>query len=254
MKGTPATRTGARVPAKPRSAPHIDFPAMAGRSPALPLGRLDARLPSAITTRSGGGRSPTTAASTRGWCWRDSSPGLSWLTILRKRESFRAAFANFDIEAVARFGDRDVERLLTDAGIVRHRGKIEATIANAKAAAALDVPLAELVWSYAPTGRRRAPRDAGRAARGHARVDRPLQGAEAARLSLRRTDHRLRGDAGLRDRQRPPRRLLGPRGGRARATRSPLSRRGTPGRPGAERATAWVSARAAPACSSGTRR
>jgi DNA-3-methyladenine glycosylase I len=84
--------------------------------------------------------------------------GLSWLTILRKRENFRAAFAGFDIDTVAGFGDRDVARLLADAGIVRHRGKIEAAIANAKAAAALDTPLAELVWSFAPDGRRRAPR------------------------------------------------------------------------------------------------
>jgi DNA-3-methyladenine glycosylase I len=87
--------------------------------------------------------------------------GLSWLTILRKREAFRAAFAGFEIEAVARFGARDVKRLLGDAGIVRHRGKIEAAIANAKAAAALDVPLAELVWSYAPRGRRPVPRKLG---------------------------------------------------------------------------------------------
>ena len=84
--------------------------------------------------------------------------GLSWLTILRKRENFRAAFAGFEIEAVARFGERDVARLLGDAGIVRHRGKIEAAIANARAAVALDVPLAELVWSFAPPRRRRAPR------------------------------------------------------------------------------------------------
>jgi DNA-3-methyladenine glycosylase I len=84
--------------------------------------------------------------------------GLSWLTILRKREAFRAAFANFEIERVARFGKRDVTRLLNDAGIVRHRGKIEAAIANAKAAAALDVPLSKLVWSFAPGRRRRAPR------------------------------------------------------------------------------------------------
>jgi DNA-3-methyladenine glycosylase I len=83
--------------------------------------------------------------------------GLSWLTILRKRENFRAAFANFEIERVAGFGERDVERLLGDAGIVRHRGKIEAAIDNARAAAALDTPLAELVWSFAPA-RRRAPR------------------------------------------------------------------------------------------------
>jgi DNA-3-methyladenine glycosylase I len=84
--------------------------------------------------------------------------GLSWLTILRKREGFRAAFAGFEIEAVARFGKRDVRRLLSDTAIVRHRGKIEAAIANAKAAAALEAGLAELVWSYAPGGRRAAPR------------------------------------------------------------------------------------------------
>ncbi len=84
--------------------------------------------------------------------------GLSWLTILRKRENFRAAFADFEIERVARFGERDVERLLGDAGIVRHRGKIEAAVNNAKAAAALDTPLAELIWSFAPAKRRRAPR------------------------------------------------------------------------------------------------
>jgi DNA-3-methyladenine glycosylase I len=87
--------------------------------------------------------------------------GLSWLTILRKRENFRAAFAGFDIETVAGFGERDVARLLADAGIVRHRGKIEAAIANAVAARAMHADgesLAELIWSYAPSGRRRAPR------------------------------------------------------------------------------------------------
>jgi DNA-3-methyladenine glycosylase I len=90
--------------------------------------------------------------------------GLSWLTILRKRENFRAAFADFDIETVARFGQRDVARLLADAGIVRHRGKIEAAIANAVAARAMHADgesLAELIWSYAPSGRRRAPRSLG---------------------------------------------------------------------------------------------
>jgi DNA-3-methyladenine glycosylase I len=87
--------------------------------------------------------------------------GLSWLTILRKRENFRAAFAGFDIDAVARFGDGDVARLLADAGIVRHRGKIEAAIANAVAARAMRADgesLAELIWSYSRSGRRRAPR------------------------------------------------------------------------------------------------
>ena len=84
--------------------------------------------------------------------------GLSWLTILRKRDNFRAAFENFEIDRVAGFGERDVNRLLGDAGIVRHRGKIEAAIANAKAASELDVPLSELLWSFAPSRRRRAPR------------------------------------------------------------------------------------------------
>ena len=80
--------------------------------------------------------------------------GLSWLTILRKREAFRAAFEGFDPEVVARFGERDVERLLQDASIVRHRGKIEATIANARATIGLrsESPLHELFWSYAPEG------------------------------------------------------------------------------------------------------
>jgi DNA-3-methyladenine glycosylase I len=76
--------------------------------------------------------------------------GLSWLTILRKREAFRTAFAGFEIERVAAFGDDDVARLLADAGIVRNRAKIEAAIQNARATAALDVPLGELLWSFAP--------------------------------------------------------------------------------------------------------
>ena len=83
--------------------------------------------------------------------------GLSWLAILRKRENFRAAFAGFRIEAVARFGIRDVTRLMADAGIVRNRAKIEAALANARAAADLDGGLGQLVWSFAPSGRRRAP-------------------------------------------------------------------------------------------------
>lgn len=81
--------------------------------------------------------------------------GLSWRTILAKRENFRAAFAGFRIEEVAAYGPDDVERLLQDAGIVRHRGKIEAVINNAQRAAemrATEGPgaLTELVWSYQP--------------------------------------------------------------------------------------------------------
>ena len=76
--------------------------------------------------------------------------GLSWLTILRKRESFRTAFAGFSIARVADFGEDDVERLLGDAGIVRHRGKIEATIGNAGAALELSEGLSDFVWAFAP--------------------------------------------------------------------------------------------------------
>jgi DNA-3-methyladenine glycosylase I len=83
--------------------------------------------------------------------------GLSWLTILRKRENFRSAFDGFDVDRVARYGDRDVTRLMADAGIVRNRAKIDATIANARAAAALDVDLSDLLWSFAPSGARARP-------------------------------------------------------------------------------------------------
>jgi DNA-3-methyladenine glycosylase I len=78
--------------------------------------------------------------------------GLSWATILRKRPAFRAAFADFDADRVAGFGDADVERLLGDAGIVRNRRKIEATIGNARATVALraDGGLVDLVWSFRP--------------------------------------------------------------------------------------------------------
>jgi len=93
-------------------------------------------------------------------CLEGFQCGMSWLTIFRKRDNFRVAFAEFDPAAVARFGQRDVKRLLNDAGIVRNRGKIEAAIANALAT--LDVQesegsLAALVWRYAPTAHRKAP-------------------------------------------------------------------------------------------------
>jgi DNA-3-methyladenine glycosylase I len=93
-------------------------------------------------------------------CLEGFQSGLSWLTILRKRENFRSAFARFDPETVARFGSRDIARLLKDAGIVRHRGKIEAAIANARGTLALreaGTPLEELVWQHRPK-RKKAPR------------------------------------------------------------------------------------------------
>src|SRR6058998_1427426 len=78
--------------------------------------------------------------------------GLSWITILRKREGYRAAFAGFDVERVARFRARDVERLLKDSGIVRNRAKIEATIGNAKATLALGEPLDAYLWALVDGG------------------------------------------------------------------------------------------------------
>jgi DNA-3-methyladenine glycosylase I len=91
-------------------------------------------------------------------CLEAFQSGLSWLTILRKRENFRKAFAGFSIRAVAAFTDADVARLLADAGIVRNRAKINAAITNARAALELGEGLSDLVWSYAETEPRPAPR------------------------------------------------------------------------------------------------
>jgi DNA-3-methyladenine glycosylase I len=86
-------------------------------------------------------------------CLEGFQSGLSWLTILRKREAFRAAFAGFDFNRVAGFDERDIERLLSDAGIIRHRGKIEATINNAGRAVEMvetEGSIAAFVWAYEP--------------------------------------------------------------------------------------------------------
>ncbi len=87
-------------------------------------------------------------------CLEGFQSGLSWITILRKREGFRKAFANFDAATVGEFDDVDVERLLADAGIVRHRGKIEATINNARVLTGMhknDESLGSLLWSFEPS-------------------------------------------------------------------------------------------------------
>ena len=89
-------------------------------------------------------------------CLEGFQAGLSWITILRKRDAFREAFAGFDIATVARFGVADVTRLLADPGIVRHRGKITATIANAQCVEAMHAQgtsLTEVVWTHAPLPR-----------------------------------------------------------------------------------------------------
>jgi len=121
-------------------------------------------------------------------CLEGFQSGLSWLTILRKRPAFREAFAGFDPDRVAGFGEGDVERLLGDAGIVRHRGKIEAAIGNAKATVALretGEPLDELFWSHAPA-HRPAPRSL-------ADLPATVPESEALAGALRRTGFRFVG-------------------------------------------------------------
>ncbi len=94
-------------------------------------------------------------------CLEGFQSGLSWLTILRKRENFRAAFAGFDFHQVARFGDEEIARCLADAGIIRHRGKIVSTINNARRAVDLQAEFGSLsryFWSYEPDASERPPR------------------------------------------------------------------------------------------------
>jgi DNA-3-methyladenine glycosylase I len=121
-------------------------------------------------------------------CLEGFQSGLSWLTILRKREAFRAAFAGFEPDAVARFGAGDVERLLGDAGIVRNRAKIEATIANARATIDLrdaGTPLHEIVWAHRP--------QAGPAPTSFADVPAQIPEAAALAKALKRAGFRFLG-------------------------------------------------------------
>ena len=139
--------------------------------------------------------------------------GLSWLTILRKRPAFRAAFADFDVAAVAAFGDDDRERLLADAGIVRNRLKVEAAIANARAALPVieeHGSLAAFFWRFRPETHA-APRRARRLRLPSPESAGAREGAQEARLPLRRADDRLLAHAGGRHRERPRRRMLHPR-------------------------------------------
>ena len=146
-------------------------------------------------------------------CLEGFQAGLSWLTILNKRDAFRRAFAGFDAERVARFGARDVTRLLADAGIVRHRGKIESAIGNAKRALALRDEfgsLAAYAWRFEPTARgrpKRVPRGQPARARLAGRGAGDVEGPQTARLELRRPDHGPCIHAGDGARQRSPRRL-----------------------------------------------
>ncbi|WP_295123747.1 DNA-3-methyladenine glycosylase I [uncultured Leifsonia sp.] len=94
-------------------------------------------------------------------CLEGFQAGLSWITILRRRPAFREVFHGFDPTRVATMTEDDVQRLLGDERIIRHRGKIEATISNARATLALDVPLEVLMWGFAPAGPRERPREWG---------------------------------------------------------------------------------------------
>ncbi len=149
-------------------------------------------------------------------CLEGFQSGLSWLTILRKRENFRAAFAGFDPAAVARFDEADVTRLLGDAGIVRHGGKIRSTINNAASRPRADrrVRLAGAVLLAARHVRRPC---AGRDPGADPHVHGVVEATQEARLVVRRAHHRVRVHAGDGARQRSCRRLLGARSRRALA-------------------------------------
>ena len=130
--------------------------------------------------------------------------GLSWLIILRKRDNFRSAFAGSDVERIARYTERDVERLMADPGIVRNRSKIDATISNARTVADLadeGVDLGELLWSFAPPDRVTRARPAGLSDVESVtrRIHGDGQGTQAPRFSIRRPDNGIRVDAGHRN-------------------------------------------------------
>ncbi len=133
--------------------------------------------------------------------------GLSWSTILNKRENFRHAFDHFDAEKVAAYDDQKCAELMADAGIVRNRLKIRATIANARALLALDGTSLEEIVLVLRARRPATTADAGTGAGHLNRVQSTGEGSQAARVRVRRTDHRARADGGHRDRRHPSRRL-----------------------------------------------
>ena len=135
-------------------------------------------------------------------CLEGFQSGLSWITILRKRENFRAAFDGFDFHKIANYGDADIERLVADAGIVRHRGKIVSTINNAKRAIALQQEkgsLSAYFWSFKPEPHElpetfdHATLIANPTAPASVRLS---KGSEKARMEFRRADNLLRFHAG----------------------------------------------------------
>ena len=135
--------------------------------------------------------------------------GLSWLTILRKREGYRAAFDDFDVAKVARYTPKKVEQLLADPGIVRNRLKVESTVNNAQRILELDVPFSELLWSFVggepKVNRWKTTREIPAETVG---VEGDVEGAEAARLPIRRPDNLLLPHAVGGPRERPHGRVL----------------------------------------------
>ena len=163
-------------------------------------------------------------------CLEGFQAGLSWLTILRKRENFRMAFDGFDFERVAGYTERDVARLLADAGIVRHRQKIESTINNAKRAIELRDEygsLAGYFWGFEPDTGQRPPSARHRHPDCHAvhrDIQAPVQGFEAARLDLRRADDGVCLHAGDGPGERSRGRMLRPGPGRGQTRRARSAR------------------------------
>ncbi len=139
--------------------------------------------------------------------------GLSWITILKKRENYRKAFANFRSEKIARYGAREVKRLLADPGIVRNRLKIAATIQNAQAFLKCRRSSAASTLSLDFVGgkpKQNRWRSSGAGAGPHRRIRRHEPGPAAARIQVRRLDHLLRLHAGDRHGERSPRHLSAP--------------------------------------------
>ncbi len=227
-------------------------PGRPGRRAALPLGACPPRTTWRTTTRSGAARSTATTPSSSGSAWRPSSPACPGSRSCAAARASAPPSPDFKISSVAVFTDADRERLLADAGIIRNRAKIDATIANARVLAELGrgrTGRADLVLRPGP-GLPAGPADPRRRTGGHRRVDGPVQGPEEARAPFRRPHDRVRADAGLRPGRRPPgscvarsaaresaaarhlRRLSGPGTSASPCRRTPAPRsRGPPTRP-----------------------
>ena len=182
-----------------------------------------------ITTPNGAFRCTTIANCSSSSSSKVRRPDLSWITILRKRPAYRAAFARFDPRAVAKFGARDVRRLLADEGIVRNRLKIDAAIANARAFLAVQKRTRQLRSLHLVVQQRTAgaqPLESSRrCSRRDRRVARDEQGVAQARFPLRRSDDLLRLHASRRHGERSPRHLLSPsRAGEALSATRPRQR------------------------------